>query len=560
MHAGPTVQETYLTTTSEQRRVAVPTPSEHTGVALRSPGVRGPVVLLLLLYLLSFSYLSSALRLEHGFPLDDSYIHQSIARNLAEHSTLGFIKGQRSSGATSLLWTLLQALNYRVLGGIDPVWYNLAFSFLCLATIGPLLFLMARRDGLPDRECFVLAATPALMGNFLWLGLIGMEHLLFVALSLAAIYWWLTPGPGGRWTALLTSVAAGLLVLTRPEAAVFAPLLLLASYVGGVRRKAEEVALLLGVWGAMLGLFFGANLWTSGSLMPATLKGRSWLYFHRSGGAHSVQSMLRFCGAWIQRLPRQFSTRYTHQMDSVKDIRAAAAVLGVVLVVLTLVGAWSLLRRRPPRVTALLLWAMVHFLIYLFTFPSGGHGGRYQPLTLLLFFPLLTLGLLAVLRATFQTERVWMVGLVGGVVMMAGVSSLRTWRRVTLVGIRHINETHGRIALYMRDYVPVTARFAAFDIGRVSFDWGGQVIDLGGLVDPAYFHYLAEGRVPDYLRMRHVQYLLLPSQGMESVGFQSMNGAEKLAEFCSPTDDWLIGFRYTIHATQCQELYQLREP
>ncbi len=512
----------------------------------------------MLLYAVSFTYLSSALHQQHGFPLDDSYIHQTIGRNLAEHATLGFITGQRSSGATSLLWTIVQAANYRVLGGLDPVWYNLGLSYLCFAAIGPLLLLLAERDGLPQRTSSVLAGAPALMGNFLWLGLIGMEHLLFVVLSLAAIYWWFAPAT--RITALLAGCAAGLLVITRPEAIAFAPLLLLLSYLAKVRRGAPDVSLLLGIWALMLGVFFGTNLWTSGSLMPVTLRGRSWLYFHRSGGAHSLESMLRFCGAWIQRLPRQFSVRYTHQMASVRDIRAAAALLGIVLVALALVGAWSLLAKRPLRLTVLLVWAAVHFTIYLLTFPSGGHGGRYQPLTLMLFFPLLFLGLLSALTLLLQGERAWLFGVVCAIMVAAGVASLRTWRTVTLVGIRHINDTHGKIALFMRDHVPVTSRFAAFDIGRVSFDWGGQVIDLGGLVDPTYFHYLAEGKVPEYLLMRHVQYVLLPSAGMEAVGFETMGAAEKVANFCSPQDDWLLGFRYTIHATQCQELYELPEP
>ncbi len=553
----------------------------------RPEGTRRSVALLATAYAVSFSFLASVLRVQHGFPLDDSYIHQTIARNLAERGTLGFIRGQRSSGATSLLWTVLQAANYRVLGGVDPVWYNLALSYFCLMAIGPLLFLLARRDGLSKRICWVLALAPALMGNFLWLGLIGMEHLLFVVFSLAAIYWWFSPVPRGQasseaqmlmyahtqirtgsqaepeirtWkSALLAGSAAGLLVITRPEAVVFAPLLLAASLLAKTRRSVRDGAILLGPWGGMLAVFFGANLWTSGSLMPVTLKGRSWLYFHRSGGAHSLYSMVRFCGAWIQRLPRQFSLRYTHQIDSLRDIRAATALFGLTMVVLALLGAWSLLRRRPLRLTVLLVWAAVHFTIYLFTFPSGGHGGRYQPLTLMLFFPLLFLGLLFALTKLLHTERAWIFGGVCAVLAVAGLMSLRTWRTVTLVGIRHINDTHGKIALFMRDHVPVTSRFAAFDIGRVSFDWGGQVIDLGGLVDPTYFHYLAEGRVPDYLLLRRVQFVLLPSMGMEAVGFQTMGTAQKIAEFCSPTEDWLIGFRYTIHATQCQELYELPE-
>src|SRR5260370_427734 len=144
--------------------------------------------LLVLIYSLSFLFVGTALHVQYGFPLDDSYIHQTVARNLAEYGIPGFIPGQRSSGATSLIWTCLQAARYKFLAGVDPVAYNLFFSWILLCLIGPLLLILARRDGLSPRSGWLLAATPALCGNFIWLGLIGMEHLLFLMLSLVGIY------------------------------------------------------------------------------------------------------------------------------------------------------------------------------------------------------------------------------------------------------------------------------------------------------------------------------------------------------------------------------------
>jgi hypothetical protein len=32
----------------------------------------------------------------------------------------------------------------------------------------------------------------------------------------------------------------------------------------------------------------------------------------------------------------------------------------------------------------------------------------------------------------------------------------------------------------------------------------------------------------------------------------------KLVEFCSPDDLWRIGFQYTGHAAQCQDLYRVK--
>jgi hypothetical protein len=142
--------------------------------------------LLLLLYSGSFLILGSSLRIQYGFPLDDSYIHQTVARNFAHYDVLGFIPGKASSGATSLIWACLQASNYKFLH-IDPVKFNFFFSWIMLGLIGPMLFILSRRDGMSVPLSFVLAASPALCGNFVWLGLIGMEHLLFIVLVLISI-------------------------------------------------------------------------------------------------------------------------------------------------------------------------------------------------------------------------------------------------------------------------------------------------------------------------------------------------------------------------------------
>jgi len=105
--------------------------------------------------------------------------------------------------------------------------------------------------------------------------------------------------------------------------------------------------------------------------------------------------------------------------------------------------------------------------------------------------------------------------------------------------------------------VPVNARFASFDIGRVSYEWGGQVIDLGGLVDPGYFRYLEQGEVPEYLKIHRIEYVMLPGTGKEDLGFGPISHIKELAEYCSVPAEWVLGFRYTIHSTRCQDIYRV---
>lgn len=510
-----------------------------------------------LLYLLTFSWIASALRQAYGFPLDDSWIHQTVGRNLAQLGRPGIDPEIRSSGTTSLIWAFVQAANYRWLGPVDPVRYNLALSYLLLACVGPLLFLLARRDGLAGPYPWILAVSPALMGNFLWIAMIGMEHLLFVVLSLAGICLWFQPGRRTLANAVACGCISGLLALTRPEDAAFGPFLaILASFGTFTRRSWRDRLILLGTWSLFVAAMAGGELWASGSLLPATMRGREWLYFHATGGPHSLHTILRFLGSWVQRIPRQFGTEFTGQLKYVSGIVSPIAIFGVALLAVMLLGFIHLMRTGGAATRALLLWALAQFCIYLVIFPAAGHGGRYQPLNLMLMLPLLLTGLYVLfLRLRIPS---FLAAVVAGAAMcVAGGLSLQTWHLVTVAGIRHINRTEGESALWIRNHLPPSTPLGAFDIGRASYEGSARIIDLGGLSDPAYLPYLIAGRVPEFLKSHGIRYVMLPGTGMEDLGFTPDLDRHKLVEYCSPEAEWLLGFRYTIHSARCQVIYEL---
>src|SRR3989304_6356112 len=49
-----------------------------------------------------------------GFPLDDAWIHQTYARNLADLGEWSFIPGVPSAGSTSPMWTVILTLFHLV--------------------------------------------------------------------------------------------------------------------------------------------------------------------------------------------------------------------------------------------------------------------------------------------------------------------------------------------------------------------------------------------------------------------------------------------------------------
>ncbi len=160
------------------------------------------------------------------FPLDDSYIYQVLARFAGTPGAQPpYTPGQPLGGATSFAWLIIQSACHRVLPDVNPVLVNAGLGWLLLIGIGQLLWSLAS-DASTREDRWLLAATPALCGNLLWLGMIGMEHLLFLLLSLLCIVLWFSES---RLSMVLSGITAGAITLVRPEAGLLGFLLVLTS-------------------------------------------------------------------------------------------------------------------------------------------------------------------------------------------------------------------------------------------------------------------------------------------------------------------------------------------
>jgi hypothetical protein len=496
--------------------------------------------LILCVYSVCFGFIASSLRLEYGFPLDDSYITQTIARNFADTGALGVYPGKPSPGATSLLWVLIQAVNFKVIHA-DPVMYNVLLSWIFLISIGFFLLAIAVRDGLSWTNSIGFAITPALCGSFLWLGMIGMESLLFVLLTVSATYFWLEPGSPA---ALLTGLSIGLLAVTRPDGLLLGMLLLLLFRVAN--RTFRELILAASAWGGFVLGAIASNLYESHSIMPGTMKGRAWLYFG-AGGPHSFASIFWFLFKWIIKPSMNFSLWYAHP--------PAVYSLGVLSlvslpVVLSIVGILWLLRSRLRGVSIIVILAFGHFLIFLVMFPSWEEGGRYQPLNLLLLLPAMLFGTLRSALGILPKYSRFVTPAVSTAFLIASGSSLNTWRVVTIEGIAHIRNTHYAASRWLATNAPY-ARVAAFDFGRISFERRSGVLDIAGLTDPSYYPYMTRGDALEYAERKHVEFVVLPSDDIPRVlGFTHSLTAR--ARFCTPRSTWMIAWNYTRSAAQCQ--------
>jgi len=507
--------------------------------------------LTVLVYAVALAILGSVFLHRFGFPLDDSWIHQSVARNLAQSGTLGYLPNQRSSGSTSLLWTLLLSQNYEWLPHVSPVLFTVAFNSLCVIATGLILLLMGLRDGLDPKLALLVAVAPAVDGNYLWLAFIGMEHLLFITLSVASIWLWLSRASPRATVA--AGICMGLLCMTRPEGVMLPLLLLTASLLKaqGRRRPVAQIVLAGAICLVLACIPLAVNLYTSQSLLPVTFKGRRWLLSADLPNWFAVYQ--RLFEQWISRPFKVVSWFDGVQMTGLQRI-GMAAVLATVLIFVAL-GIGSLIRERRWLLLSVCTWGVVHALLYVVILPTAGHGGRYQPFLLLLVLPLFALGL----------ARLWSFAVPTTALVAIGAASLSVWNSALASGIDHINNTHGVVSAWLDKNLPGET-IAVFDIGRIGYDRGGHgdphIVDLGGLTDPSYTQYLYTRQVPRYLALHHIHYLVLPSnpEGASSIAASlglANNPAvvtHELQRVCSAAGDWQVGYSLTRNAFQCQEV------
>ena len=161
------------------------------------------------LYLFAASAFAGSL----GYPLDDAWIHQTLARNLVERGEWSINPGTPAAVSTAPLWTLLLTPAYLL--PIPPLAWTYLLGGLALAWVAWETFKLATLLFPDDEESPGMAAllVPC-EWHLIWAGFSGMETPLFAALSLAVLRMGLqqTALNLRHWGVLLT-----LLVLTRPE-------------------------------------------------------------------------------------------------------------------------------------------------------------------------------------------------------------------------------------------------------------------------------------------------------------------------------------------------------
>ncbi len=411
-----------------------------------------------------------------GFPLDDSWIHQTFARNLALHGQWAYNPGEVSAGSTSPLWTILLSPGY-LLPLDHRVWtYLLGAIFLSLTGwIAHRLHLAL----FPGQESlsYLLGLFLPLEWHLVWAAFSGMETTLFIFLSLLLLERHLKGD-----NPCLLGLLGGLLILTRPEGII----LLFLVALDRVRQRLKSPTL----WAKNLAwLLFGFALLS----LP-------YLAFHLLVAGHPF--------------PNTFYAKRAEYLDSFAPFWLRLVQLPEA----TLVGAqilllpgfiwvvYSAIRTRAWNLLLPLGWWASFLSIYIFYLPLTYQHGRYLMPTI----PMLvilgvggTVNLFShtswrVAKAVFATSTplvlvlFWFLG-----------------ARAYATDVMFIERELVDVAHWLQEETPPRALVATHDIGAVGYFSRRTLVDIAGLANPEVIPFIDdEERLLAYLEEKKVDYLV----------------------------------------------------
>ena len=421
-----------------------------------------------------------------SFPLDDSWIHFQLARNVAEGRGFAYNPGVPVSGSTAPLWTVLLAGLFKV-GGVYPAWAKAAGVAAALGSAW-----LARRLALLWTGDAALGLTAALVTAWstpmVWGALSGMEVTLAALLVTAA----LVAHVEGRVAP--SAALAGLAVLARPESALLVPLLWLAGPLT-MRRSAAA----LGIPAVLLLPWVAFNLRTSGTPLPTTAAAKiEGGLIGLLEGAHESATVTLASRPW------QFEREWVGWLLSVN----------VLLPVLLLPGLWILWRRggRAWALPASIL--VVHPLAMALLAPYRGPAfqeGRYSIQLLPLAIVVAVASLLALSFPGRAQGEGWLLRIGMALLLAASLSSLSPGATRYAWAVQNIDAMQVNLGRWVRANTPSESRLALNDVGAIAYLGRREVIDVMGLVTPAIIPYRRDGEagVLRYLERACPDYLIV---------------------------------------------------
>jgi hypothetical protein len=445
-----------------------------------------------------------------GFPLDDAWIHQTYARNLAQRGEWAFVPGEPSAASTSPLFSVLLSVGYVV--HVPFFWWTFALGALALAgagwigrRLGEILFAGIASVGMWTGLAMVTA------WHLVWATSSGMETMLFCTLSLAVVWLsWRELAVAPQLDAprrafgrgIVLGLAGAALTLTRPEGA-------------GLVGLTGVFVTLARPYGSYRGNWRQYRAWVNGVALGWLIGVLPYLLLNY----HLAHSLLPSTSAAKQ--AENAPARQLTLLERYGRLLLPLEAGGYLLLLPGAVSAfWDLARRaRRDRRTVLfwlpLAWAVMELSAYALRLPAAYQHGRY----VMPILPHLLLygvgGTVSMVRAGRRspTKRV----LSRSVALSAILITLAFWgigARQYAQDVRIINTEMVDTAHWVKQNLPPDDLLAVHDIGALGYYAPRPILDLAGLISPEVVPIIRDPEaLMQLMCQRHVRYLMvLPNQ------------------------------------------------
>jgi hypothetical protein len=532
---------------------------------LQNPKIQYLTLILVTILSIAGYLLLSSTQHGPGFPLDDSWIHQAYARNLAHLGEWAFIPGQPSAGSTSPLWSALLSIGYLL--NLAPFTFTYFLGWLVLLGIS-LLGMSLFNHLLPNRPLWSLTAGLflALEWHLVWAAASGMETLLFALLALAVLALLISassqkippPFRGGQGGGILHSQGGsggdsskilplplgggkgGVFITSKGGQLEASSILdsppLTKGGLGGDSSNNLPLPLGGGKGGVFLtiGLLIALSVWLRPDgltlLAPALLVAA---FIHSNWPSRLRACFLLLLGFAALFLPYLLfnhsiagaiwpNTFYAKQAEYavLRQLPIWQRLLDQAL--LPLVGAGALLlpgfvylclqalKKRSWALIAAVLWFLGYLGIYALRLPVNYQHGRYVMPAMPAYFLLGLAGLVLLLdlrSANFIhriLSRAWAVSLVLVLLSFWWLGSNAYARDVSVIETEMVAVSH-----WVNTNTHPHDLIAAHDIGALGYFARRPLLDLAGLVSPEVIPFIRdEDALADYLHTQGAVYLV----------------------------------------------------
>lgn len=419
----------------------------------------------------------------NGYPLDDAWIHQTYARNLAVYGEWSFIPGLPSGGSTAPLWSALIAPAYLV-GQNGFVWTMLLGGVGLLGTgwFGDKLFEKISRTSsglMPWAGLFLVFEW-----HLVWAAASGMETILYAALILF-VFWQLAKTDEG-W--LGKGLLVGLIVWVRPDGlTLLGPIVYVAFFTQKeYLKKLRAIGVVLCGFLLIFLPYLVFNYYLAGSWWPNTFFAKQAEYAIRLEAPLLSRLLL------LAKLP--------------------LIGAGVLLFPGFLWEIWRSIVNRRWVIQAAGLWWLGYTVIYAMRLPVDYQHGRYLIPAMPVYFLLGLLGTTEIWREHLQRKRALIllrkVWVVTTTLVLAAFLILGALQAYAL-DVAIINTEMVAAAQWIAENTPPDALIAAHDIGALGFYGERPVLDMAGLISPDVIPIIRdEYQLAEHLDREQVAYLM----------------------------------------------------